>query len=263
RSITIHVGNGTKVFGATDPMPLASYRINGLGDLPIGAVTLTREEGDAIGNYRIDARVTGNTDNYRLTVIKGTFTIVAVPMAPITPIHIAPITGASVSADGGGSMSFAVVPAPLAPSLTTDVTSDPTPATDATEVTGKPKGETFLDSGRTPLASNGAWALLNLIFTLVTIVVSILLVATYRARRMDGRGTAAGVVGKRPAMRLIGILAMVASIVLFIRTEDISMPMQYWDRHTLLHVLIAGAQIFVAVLSGKRHERNADDENEF
>jgi amino acid transporter len=61
-------------------------------------------------------------------------------------------------------------------------------------------------------------------------------------------------VRRRLGWRLTSIVATAVAIVLFILTEDMSLPMDYVDGYTLWHAVIAVAQVVVAILSRKKYE---------
>ena len=83
KAVTITVNSKTKTLGDADPV--FSYTVDGVcatGDL--GDITCTREPGETVGNYKIDASYTANP-NYTVTVHKGTLTIEA-------PVYVTEIT---------------------------------------------------------------------------------------------------------------------------------------------------------------------------
>ena len=73
KAVTITVNSKTKTLGDADPV--FSYTVDGVcatGDL--GDINCTREPGETVGNYKIDASYTANP-NYTVTVVTGTLTI--------------------------------------------------------------------------------------------------------------------------------------------------------------------------------------------
>ena len=73
KAVTITVNSKAKTLGDADPV--FSYTVDGVcatGDL--GDITCTREPGETVGNYKIDASYTANP-NYTVTVVTGTLTI--------------------------------------------------------------------------------------------------------------------------------------------------------------------------------------------
>ena len=83
KAVTITVNSKTKTLGDADPV--FSYTVDGVlatGDL--GDITCTREPGETVGDYKIDASYTAN-HNYTVTVHEGTLTIGA-------PVYVTEIT---------------------------------------------------------------------------------------------------------------------------------------------------------------------------
>lgn len=110
------------------------------------------------------------------------------------------------------------------------------PETD-TPLAQAPAEQETIGNSETPLAaSNGGWALLNLILAAVTVLGGVLLLALGN---------------KHNAWRLAGLIPALAAIVAFLVTENLSMSMVFADRWTLLMALIVLIQAGIAVLSRK------------
>lgn len=192
-------------------------------------------------------------------------------------------------------------PAPVAPVVTATVAT-PTPTPTATPSTtpsdngGKGDGnndgeigETITDN-ETPLANGediadnatplaglgtGAWALINLILTIVTTLLSILLLIGYIGKKKKALEDEDGNVvldengkevmeyekNKKGLWRLISIIPALIAIIVFIFTEDMTLPMIFVDKWTILHVVIALVQVVVMVLCKKKKDENDEDEN--
>lgn len=119
------------------------------------------------------------------------------------------------------------------------------PETDAPLAQAPAEQET-IDDSETPLAaSNGGWALLNLLLAVVTVLGGVLML----------------LFGKKDGTRTVmGLLPAVAAVVAFIVTENITMPMILVDRWTLLMALLTLIQVGVAVLNRKeKADRNRAD----
>ena len=192
-------------------------------------------------------------------------------------------------------------PAPVAPVVPATVAT-PTPTPTATPSTapsdngGKGDGnndgeigETITDN-ETPLANGediadnatplaglgtGAWALINLILTIVTTLLSILLLIGYIGKKKKALEDEDGNVvldengkevmeyekNKKGLWRLISIIPALIAIIVFIFTEDMTLPMIFVDKWTILHVVIALVQVVVMVLCKKKKDENDEDEN--
>ena len=106
----------------------------------------------------------------------------------------------------------------------------------------------------TPLAGNtGAWALLNLILAVLTALGSVVLLVGYlgKKRKEDEEGKEEYTVKKHGFWRVASLIPGIGAIVAFLLTEDMSQPMAFVDRWTLLMVILAVIQIVIAVLSMK------------
>ena len=137
-------------------------------------------------------------------------------------------------------------------------------------------GEDIADNA-TPLAGlgTGAWALINLILTIVTTLLSILLLIGYIGKKKKALEDEDGNVvldengkevmeyekNKKGLWRLISIIPALIAIIVFIFTEDMTLPMIFVDKWTVLHVVIALVQVVVMVLCKKKKDENDEDEN--
>ena len=135
--------------------------------------------------------------------------------------------------------------------------------------------EVDIDDNDTPLAE-GVWALLNLIAAILTTLGAI--VALFRRKEEedededeedqnkpkteedededDNRGK------KMLAAKIAGAVAGVLAPIVFILTEDMSLPMVLIDKWTLLMVIILAAQIAAAIFNKKASELGDDEEEE-
>lgn len=156
---------------------------------------------------------------------------------------------------------------PAAPTAPTAPTASAGPAVTAApeEVTEKPAEEQIQDQ-ETPLAPNAgeeetigdeetplaggssAWALLNLILTILTALGSVVLVIGYFGK-------------KRSIWHLISLIPGIGAIVAFVLTQDMSQKMAFVDRWTLLMVIIAVVQIVIAAL-GMKNKPESDEDSE-
>ena len=137
-------------------------------------------------------------------------------------------------------------------------------------------GEDIADNA-TPLAGlgTGAWALINLILTIVTTLLSILLLIGYIGKKKkalededgnvvldeNGKGVMEYEKNKKGLWRLISIIPALIAIIVFIFTEDMTLPMIFVDKWTILHAVIALVQVVVMVLCKKKKDENDEDEN--
>ncbi len=127
----------------------------------------------------------------------------------------------------------------------------------------------------TPLAGgrSGHWALINLILAILTVLASLLLLIGYIGKKKkalededgnevkdeDGNTVWEYEKKKKGFWRVFSLIPAIVSVIAFILTENMRLPMRLVDRWTLLMVIIAIVQIVVAVLCKKR--KNKDDED--
>ena len=164
----------------------------------------------------------------------------------------------------------APTPAP-ARRITPAATATPTPAPTAKPTETKqpePKPEVIEDE-ETPLAPmpTGAWALVNLILMLLTVLASLLLLIGYLGKKKHTERDEYGnkridyTRNKKGFWRVASLIPAVAAVIAFVLTENMKLPMIMVDRWTLLMAVIAVLQLIVAVMSKKQKE-SQDDEDE-
>ena len=132
--------------------------------------------------------------------------------------------------------------------------------------------EVDIDDNDTPLAE-GTWAVINLIAAILTTLGAI--VALFRKKEEededeedqnkdkaedededDNRGK------KMLAAKIAGAVAGIASPIIFILTEDMSLPMALIDKWTLLMAVVLATQIAAAIFNKKASELDDEEEEE-
>ena len=176
-------------------------------------------------------------------------------------------------------------PAPTTPVRRITPAAQPTPAPTAAP-TAQPadsqpaKAESepeVIEDEETPLApmATGAWALVNLILMLLTVLASLLLLLGYLGKKKYAKEDEYGNAlhdangneiidytrNKKGFWRVASLIPAVAAVIAFVLTENMRLPMIMVDRWTLLMVIIAVVQLIVAVLCKKKKE-SEEDENE-
>ena len=128
-----------------------------------------------------------------------------------------------------------------------------------------PQATGVIGDNLTPQGSNAAWALLNLILTIITGLMMIALFAAYMTKKKDKYEDDPDMdenVNKHLGIRLISIIVAAVAIIVFMMTEDMSLPMQWTDRYTSWMVVILVVQIIVSFFSKKKYtEEELDPEN--
>ena len=163
------------------------------------------------------------------------------------------------------------------PAPTEEPTPTPAPTEEPTPTPAPNPNPNPATPTPTPLAGlgTGAWALINLILTIVTTLLSILLLIGYIGKKKKALEDEDGNVvldengkevmeyekNKKGLWRLISIIPALIAIIVFIFTEDMTLPMIFVDKWTILHVVIALVQVVVMVLCKKKKDENDEDEN--
>ncbi|MDY6067287.1 MAG: MBG domain-containing protein, partial [Candidatus Faecousia sp.] len=264
REAVITVNNGTKTAGRNDPAFTGT--VTGLiGENDLGVVSYVRtNNAEAVGTYTdvLTALYTENA-NYDVRVINGTFVITAANNPnpnPPQPNPNPPQPNPNPPQPQPQPEPEPEVEPEAGPEVEPEVTpEEPQPAApDAGPV------EEIADE-ETPLAMGGAWALVNLILTVLTVLGSILLLIGYIGKKQKEREDENGNVilnaegeaetddiKKKGGWRLASIIPAVAAVIAFILTENMRLPMVLVDKWTLLMVIIALVQLLVAYFSKKK-----------
>jgi hypothetical protein len=180
------------------------------------------------------------------------------------------------------------IPSPETPTTTATITTTPPPLADLSSNIFSGEGSTAdLPDGDTPLAAGGgnpAWALLNLILTVIGVVLAILFLLLYfhKRRREEDEEEAeerrrriveAEMYGeeyeeepdtdkKRLVWRVVAILLAIVAIFLFILTEDMRLPMVFVDQWTIAHAIIMVVQIVCWLVASRRKKLDEEDTDE-
>ncbi len=141
----------------------------------------------------------------------------------------------------------AVTPVPVAVVPVATLPAIPTPLAEV---------PTNIDETEVPLASGSAWSLLDLILTVVTGIMTIMLLVTYFTGRKEEEEY--GEIKKKGLLRLISLIPALGAILLFFLTQDMTQPMIIVDEWTIYFAIIAIVQGTVTFFSRKKVE---EDEN--
>lgn len=119
---------------------------------------------------------------------------------------------------------------------------------------------TITDS-QSPLAANGSWALLNLIMTIITGIISaVLLVGIFGKNEEENEEGEEVEIERKRLARLMSLIPAIGAAIIFIITEDMSNPMVLVDGWTILMAVILLIQAVVAMIAKKSKDENEDDE---
>jgi len=161
------------------------------------------------------------------------------------------------------------------PTTEEPTTEEPTTEDDPTKQYD-PNAEDLNADGTPKARGNGYWALVNLILTVFTALVSLLLILVMRNRQRRAEDEALmsedtrwfdeneELEKNRKLWRYFTVFISSAAIVIFILTEDVTQTMRMTDKYTVLMAIIALVQLLAAVLAKKkrddRYEAQQDDE---
>ena len=243
KAVTVTANDLSKVEGAADPTLTAT--VTGLLGNDVVVFTITREPGSTPGTYRIVVTGEEIQGNYIVRFESGTFTITAAP-AP-APASTTP------------------TPTPTPRVTTTPTTTTPvaTPTLTPPEtIESNPAPKATIDNKPAPKAEpETTWALINLLCTIATALISLLLLAFYFIKKKDdedekdsrtaNRYEDESKVNSKLGMRLLGLVPAIGAIITFILTEDMSLKMAMTDKWTLVMVIILAIEAVVTVLSKK------------
>ena len=185
---------------------------------------------------------------------------------PVPPV-VVPSTPAPTTPVRRITPAAQPTPAPTAASTAQPADSQPAKAESEPEV---------IEDEETPLApmATGAWALVNLILMLLTVLASLLLLLGYLGKKKYAKEDEYGNAlhdangneiidytrNKKGFWRVASLIPAVAAVIAFVLTENMRLPMIMVDRWTLLMVIIAVVQLIVAVLCKKKKESEEDED---
>ena len=108
------------------------------------------------------------------------------------------------------------------------------------------------------------WALLNLIMTILTGIISAILLVGYFGRKEDDEENDdennEDKTNRKGFVRLMSIIPAAGAVIAFILTENMNNPMILTDRWTILMAVIMLIQAVVALFAKKSEDENEDDE---
>ena len=140
-------------------------------------------------------------------------------------------------------------------------TTDIIVASDAPKAAPKAKATPIVDTPAPKAAPIGSWALINFIAMFLSCVCAIVLL-TVKKKKKDDKPTKEekndmrGMVGTKLASLIIGI----ASIIIFIFTEDMTLPMVYTDKWTFLMILLLIVEIINIFIMKQQSKGEEDDD---
>ena len=266
RAITLTSGSATKTYDGTAltnaEVNITSGSLVDDADVTYVATGTITNVGSSLNRISVSYASEQMAKNYVVTLVEGTLTVNTAPVTP-TP-----------TPDGGGTTT------PTTPTTPGARTTDDGATTDEPEVEEVEDEETPLSDGEveqvednaTPKSNNSIWALINLIAAIVTVILGLFLLLSKRHRNDEEedeeerqarieRDEEKEQEQKRGWIcKVLGVIVAIASVVFFILTEDMSLPMALTDKWTIWMIVIAIVEL-VLVLVG-RHWKDVDDEDQ-
>ena len=267
RQITLTSAGGTKTYDGT-ALTNGTVTLTGElvdpSDITYRATGTQTEVGSSLNTIVVNYASDQMRANYEVTLVTGTLTVNAAPVTPTTPTTPGGGEGTGTTPATGGPVAAADDDA--------DAEDEPEEEEVEDEETPLSDGEEEVDEGKTPLAKIDVWALINLIAAIITVLFGLILLLSKRHKNDDEedeeerqarieRGEEKEQEQKRGWIcKVLGVLVAIGSVVLFILTEDMSLPMAMTDEWTIWMVIIAVVEL-VLLLVG-RHWKDVDDDEE-
>ncbi len=152
-----------------------------------------------------------------------------------------------------------VIPQVITPVMAEEIDDEPAPAAAPVEI----------EEPEVPLAASvGSWALINLITTILSVIIALgmlltgLFKKTYEKEDTENDEEDNEDRGKHKKSKIFGILPAVLSVMLFIMTEDIRLPMVLIDKWTIPMVIILIISIILAYLTKNKKKEDNDEEED-
>ncbi len=265
RTAYLQIAQHSKTQGAQDPA--FSSNLSGVLSSDTINYTLSRVSGEDVGRYAITAQVVANK-NYTVVVTNGYLDILAAAVAPVTPDTTDPSTDDTTddTTDEDDTTEDTTEPS----TETTPDTTQPdsqvnegaqveeeaiTLDTELSEEEVQANTQVNIEDANLPLSlRNGTWALLNLLLTIFTALLSLILLIGYFVgkRREDEDEDEEMQLKRKGIQRVFSIAFALASVIIFILTQDMTMDMIFVDRYTIIFVVVALFQIILGFFSKKQ-----------
>ena len=113
-----------------------------------------------------------------------------------------------------------------------------------------------VDEEETPLAGGkgAAWALINFALMNLAIFESVMLLIGYFVKTKNDDEKEKRKLKKKGIFRVISLPIAIISLIVFILTEDITLPTAFVDKYTIVMLIIAIVQTVMVALSNKKYE---------
>ncbi len=208
-----------------------------------------------VANAKIeDADGNDVTHNYAISYEPGTLLNSGTNIIPTTP---------------DTTTTAPVVTTTVAPATTTvaPTTESTTEETTITEQSTPEAGTTVavIEDDVTPESGSGAaWALVNLIASIIGMLTAIFLILSKTKKEEEEDENATDeqeVLKRRKTWKVVSAFTAIVSMIVFVLTEDMTLPMILVDRWTLLMLVFTGINIVSLVYGRKFHEEEKEEVN--
>ncbi len=173
------------------------------------------------------------------------------PKAPNAPkaqgTTAATTTDAITPASTPAAPAMTTVNAPAQNNGTATVEDGEAPLAAATET------EEITDGQTAKAAPATAWALINLIAAIITVVIAAIvsILGLKKKGEDEDEEKEADRTNRKPLVRGLGVITAIVSVIAFILTEDMSLPMQLTDQWTLMMVIILAVEAVLGIAARK------------
>ena len=212
-----------------------------------------------------------NADNYNVTVVEGTLTV---SEQPVVPAPVTPTTPSNNTPARTNNVPARAVTNPTTTTPAPEATVEPEKAETTPAPTAKP--EKIKEEATPQAAPKGHWALINLIAAMLSVVLAVVALLAKHAKDEDeddedkddqvvaneNEDDDENESTRHRRWKVIATIDAILAVVVFILTENISLPMVLVDKWTLLMVLFGLISIVSTYFARKWHEEDEDEDEE-
>lgn len=226
------------------------------------------------GQIKTEVVTTRTTDRQEPKNIFALFTYLFTRLAPEPEkqeMPVEPTKGEYL--DKLEHLSLLEVPAPTVPDTTTPTsnidTDNPPIAVDTTTIVPavataitetQPEPTTIKETTIPQAAPEGTWALLNLILTIVSCIIVILIFTKKKSENEEYTDEEKKDIRGIKRFKIYSILIGIISIIVFILTEDMTLPMILIDKWTILMAIFTIVEIInIFIIRNKSKEEDEDE----
>ena len=161
---------------------------------------------------------------------------------------------------------------PEEPEPKTPSTVDPEPTVEEAQIDetpiplAEPEEVIEIEETEVPMAEAeiGSWALINLIASILSVLTALGMIITFFTGKEkeeedeNEKDEDEEESQNRKESKFLGLIPAILSVIVFIRTEDMRLPMVYTDRYTLLMVIILVVSLLLAIVTRNRKKEKEE-----